>query len=155
MPSNVTFPNTQKFVFQATDQNGNPQGLNVGANVFTDNDGINRAHALFTVGKTLSSTLTQNGLAANTLSNALFLQTQTGFMFFITTSAAGTVTIYVSSHGGGSFYPLAKADGTALTLTMTANQLLALPIGAGVYSIAIQSSVATNITLEASGSVGG
>jgi hypothetical protein len=155
MPALTTFPTNQGILIQGADTNGNPQGLNIGANIFTDNDGTNRAHALFTVAKTLSSNLTQNGLAANTLSNVLVLQTQSGFTLFVSFSAAATVTFFANARGGGAFYQLTDTTGAPLSITFSAGQSLAIPIPTGVYSIGVKVSATGNLVLEAAGAVGG
>ena len=128
--------------------------LNIGANVFTDGDGVNRAHAIAQVAKVLSSTETQAALAPATLSTLLYLDTANGFTLMVSSSAACNVTVYVTRAGGGAAYQLCSATGAPIVVAFTAGQALAIPIATGAYSVGIQVSATSTVTIEVCGAVG-
>ncbi len=154
MPTPVQLLNTVTANLNTQNGSGQSVPLNIGANVFTDGDGVNRAHAIAQVGKVLSSTETQTGLAPATLSTLLFLNTSIGYTLMISSSAACTVTIYVTRAGGGASYQLCGPTGTPISMTFTAGQALAIPIPCGAYSVGIMVSATSTVVIEACGGVG-
>ena len=154
MPTQVYLQNLVTANINSQNGSGQSVPLNVGANTFTDGDGVNRAHALATVDKVLSSTLSQTGLAPATLSNLLYLDTANGFTLMISSSAAATVTVFVTRAGGGAAYQLLSTSGSPISLTFTAGQALALSVLTGAYSVGIMVSATSNIVLEVTGAVG-
>lgn len=136
------------------DNNGTTHPVSAGTNKFTDGDGVDRFHALFTSPKRQQANISQAALAPNTLSNAIVADSATESTLFISVSAAGTVTIWIQSYGAGPYYQLYTNTGSAISLTMTNNQAVALPIPP-CNAVAIKNTVQSDIVLETCGWVAG
>lgn len=145
----------QSVVQTSADNSGNNIPLAAGGNEFTDGDGVTRFHSYnVTPKREQSGPQTQNGLAANTLSNDIVPTSATPSTLFIQVSAAGTVTIYLTSHGGGAHYQLYDEQGSAVSIAMAANQAICIQIPP-CNAVAIQNTVSCNVTLEICGVVAG